>query len=85
MSYTHYLIVNGIEQFRAIYIYDIAFRSDYRFETYNSSGYIYQPATKSLLLKSRHKSDIENIRLIYTTAAQEKAEAPSDEEEGAAE
>ncbi|MEE1211626.1 MAG: hypothetical protein UHO11_03930 [Treponema sp.] len=83
MSYTHYLIVNGIDPFRAIYIYDIAFRSDYRFETYNSSGYIYQPATKSLLLKSRHKADTENIRLIYTVAAQEKAETPEEEEAAA--
>lgn len=80
LSYTHYIIVNGIEPFRSIYIYDIAFRSDYRFETYNSSGYIYQPATKSLLLKSRHKADRENIRLIYTSAAQEKAEVAEEEE-----
>lgn len=69
LSYTHYLIINGIDQFQTIYIYDMAFRTDYRFETYNSSGYVYQADNKSLLLKSRHKSQIETIRLVYPQAA----------------
>ena len=77
---THYLIINGVEQFKSIYIYDLAFRSDYRFETYNSSGYIYQNNSKSLLLKSRHKSNVENVRLVYTVAAQKKAEEITESE-----
>lgn len=72
LSYSHYLILNGIEPFKSIFIYDIPFRSDYRFETYNSSGYVYQPDTKSLLLKSRHKSEVETIRLVSKNAALEK-------------
>lgn len=68
LSYTHYLIINGIDQFQQIYIYDMAFRTDYRFETYNSSGYVYQNDFKSLLLKSRHKSQVEQIRLVYSQA-----------------
>jgi len=68
LSYTHYLIINGIDQFQQIYIYDMAFRTDYRFETYNSSGYVYQNDFKSLLLKSRHKSQVEQIRLVYSRA-----------------
>ncbi len=74
LSYTHYIIVNGIEPFRSIYIYDMAFRTDPRFETYNSSGYVYQKDTGTLLLKSRHKSQLEDIRLIYTQEAQKKTE-----------
>ncbi len=70
LSYTHYVIFNGINKFQSIYIYDMAFRTDYRFETYNSSGYVYQSDTKSLLLKSRHKSQIETIRLVYPQAEQ---------------
>ncbi len=66
LSYTHYIIINGIERFQTIYIYDLAFRTDARFETYNSSGYVYQNDSKSLLLKSRHKSQIEQIRLVYS-------------------
>lgn len=73
-SYTHYLIINGIQEFKTIYIYDMAFRSDYRFETYNSSGYVYQKNTKTLLLKSRHRSEIETIRFIYQEAATENSE-----------
>lgn len=75
LSYTHYLIINGVDLFQQIYIYDMAFRTDYRFETYNSSGYVYQAETKSLLLKSRHKSQVEQIRLVYSQA-QESAPKP---------
>lgn len=69
LSYTHYLIINGVDLFQQIYIYDMAFRTDYRFETYNSSGYVFQNDSKSLLLKSRHKSQVEQIRLVYPQAA----------------
>lgn len=79
-SLTHYLIINGVEPFKSIYIYDLAFRSDYRFETYNSSGYIYQGDSKSLLLKSRHKANVENVRLVYTVAAQKSAEEITESE-----
>lgn len=80
LSYTHYMIVNGIEPFQQIYIYDMAFRTDYRFETYNSSGYVYQNDTKSLLLKSRHKSQVEQIRLVYSQAAAKVNEITETEE-----
>jgi len=73
-SYTHYVIINGIQHFKTIYIYDMAFRTDPRFETYNSSGYVYRADTNTLLLKSRHKSQIETIRFIYSDAAREAAE-----------
>ena len=72
LSYTHYLIVNGIDTFKSIYIYDMAFRTDPRFETYNSSGYVYQKDNYSLLLKSRHRSENEVIRLVYSDAEEEK-------------
>ena len=65
-TYTHYLIIKGIPRFTSIYIYDISFRTDPRFENYNSSGYVYQPESKTLLLKSRHKQATEDIRLDYT-------------------
>ncbi|MBQ5470415.1 MAG: hypothetical protein IIT58_00165 [Treponema sp.] len=70
LSYTHYIIVDGIDQFQTIYIYDIPFRTDYRFETYNSSGYVYQKEKKTLLLKSRHKSQMETIRLVSPSAVE---------------
>ncbi len=85
-SYSHYLIVNGIPQFESIYIYDLKFRTDFRFETYNSSGYIYKKETNTLLLKSRQKSELETIRLDLNeekpiTDENPEAEIPQTEEE----
>lgn len=65
---THYVILKGIPQFNTIYIYDMAFRTDPRFETYNSSGYVYKKSSETLLLKSRHKSQVEKVRLVYHVA-----------------
>ena len=71
-SLTHYVILKGVPRFRTIYIYNMAFRTDPRFETYNSSGYVYKRENQTLLLKSRHKSRLEEIRIdLYD----EKAEA----------
>ena len=58
--------LKGIPAFQQIFIYDMAFRTDPRFETYNSSGYVYKSDSQTLLLKSRHKSENENIRMSYT-------------------
>ena len=66
LEYTHYVILKGIPAFEQIFIYDMAFRTDPRFETYNSSGYVYKSDSQTLLLKSRHKSENENIRMSYT-------------------
>ena len=62
---THYVIIKGVPSFSSIYIYDILFRTDFRFETYNSSGYVYKEPTETLLLKSRHKKETEQIRITY--------------------
>jgi len=62
-GFTHYVIIKGVPHFRAIYIYGMAFRTDPRFETYNSSGYVYKRDTGTLLLKSRHRSQNEIVRL----------------------
>ena len=43
----------------------MAFRTDPRFETYNSSGYVYKPESETLLLKSRHKTQLEEIKMSY--------------------
>ncbi len=77
---THYVILKGIPQFNTIYIYDMAFRTDPRFETYNSSGYVYKKTSETLLLKSRHKTEYEKVRLVYKAAEPEPAPAPKVEE-----
>ena len=62
---THYMILNNIEPFKSIEIYGMKFRTDPRFESYNSSGYVYNARTKTLFLKYRHKAETEIIKLIY--------------------
>lgn len=65
LNYTHHIIFNGIPTFHSqIEIQRQMFRTDPRFETYNSSGYVYQSDAQTLLIKSRHKSQIELIRLF---------------------
>ena len=65
LSKTHYVIFNGVPTFHAnIEIQKQKFRTDPRFETYNSSGYVYRDDLQTLFIKSRHKSQIELIRLF---------------------
>ena len=62
---SHYIIFNGIKSFKDIEIYDLPYHTDPRFETYNSSGFVYDQKTNTLFLKSRHKSASEVIRLKF--------------------
>lgn len=62
---THYMVVRGIKPFYRILIYGIDFRTDARFESYNSSGYVYNEQTETLFLKMRHKAEFEDV-LIYS-------------------
>ena len=57
--------ISGIPSFSEIEIYGLSFHSDPRFESYNSSGFIYKPQSQTLLLKSRHKSENEIVRMFY--------------------
>ena len=68
---SHYLTLHGIRPFYRIEMYGIPFRSDARFEMYNSSGYTYNAGSKTLYLKMRHKSEYETIRLSLGSAPQE--------------
>ena len=64
---SHYVIINGIKPFKSIEIYELFFRTDHRFETYNSSGYVYDSKSNTLFLKYRHKSGTEIVKLYRTT------------------
>ncbi len=69
---THYVILNGIKPFTGIEIYGLSFHTDSRFESYNSSGYVYDEATHTLFLKSRHKVTNEKIKLYFGKSASSK-------------
>lgn len=62
---SHYVIFNQIPKFSEIEIYGLSFHSDARFESYNSSGFIYRENSRTLFLKSRHKSENEVVRLTF--------------------
>ena len=64
-------------------MYGIPFRSDARFEMYNSSGYAYNANSRILYVKMRHRSEYETIRLSLGTAPQASASAQP-EQAGAA-
>ncbi|MCR5763730.1 MAG: OmpA family protein, partial [Treponema sp.] len=67
---SQYIIITGVPTFHSqIEIQKLRFRTDPKFETYNSSGYAYDEAKKTLFLKSRHKSKTELIRLFCDPAS----------------
>jgi len=63
MLESHYSFVVGVKSFKSIEIYGMNYRTDPRFESYNSSGYSYSADTKTLLLKTRHKAAEEFIKV----------------------
>lgn len=60
---THYLVMRGVKPFSRIVIYGMNFRSDPRYESYNSSGYVYNEETETLYLKMKHKAEYEDVIL----------------------
>lgn len=80
LNLTNYILFSGIPDFNGrIEIQSQMFRTDPRFEIYNSSGYVYKSDSRSLLVKSRHKSRHELIRLFYDASLGfESVSKPSD-------
>lgn len=65
MEQSHYLLFTGVPTFHSqIEIQKVMFRTDPRYETYNSSGYSYDADQSALFIKSRHRSETELIRLF---------------------
>jgi hypothetical protein len=62
---THYLILRGLKPFTKIQLYGIDYRTDPQFERYDSSGWAYSSSEQSLLLKIKHREQVEHI-VIYT-------------------
>jgi hypothetical protein len=65
---SHHVIVRGVRPFLRIQIHGVEWRSDPQFENYDSSGWYYYPDNQILVLKLRHRSSVESIRLIYREA-----------------
>jgi len=65
---THYMIIRGIRTFSRIQLYGMDFRTDPQFERYDSSGWSYSAQDQTLSVKMKHRSSVENIRIIYREA-----------------
>ncbi|MDR3343558.1 MAG: hypothetical protein LBT14_12405 [Treponema sp.] len=61
----HYMLIRGIKPFTRIQLYGINYRTDPQFERYDSSGWSYSASEQTLLLKMRHRSPAEHIRIFY--------------------
>jgi len=62
---SHFIILRGIRPFNRIQVHGIEWRNDNQFERYDSSGWFYYPDEQILLMKLRHRLNVENIRIIY--------------------
>jgi hypothetical protein len=63
---THYMMIRGLRPFAVLQLYGIDYPSDPQFERYDSSGWVYSPQEQTLLLKMKHRSSSERIRVLYT-------------------
>lgn len=62
---THYMLIRGISRPSRLQIYDMDYRTDPDFERYNSSGWAYSASEQTLLIKMRHRNQVEHIRIFY--------------------
>jgi len=64
-SSSHYLLISGVRPFIKLRIHDMDWRTDNQFERYDSSGWVYHQQEQILVLKLKHRSTIENVRIVY--------------------
>ncbi len=62
---THYMMIRGLKPFAKIQLYGIDFRTDPRFERYDSSGWAYSASEQTLILKMKHKMPVEQVRIYF--------------------
>jgi len=63
---SHFVIIRGVRPFVKIQIHDMDWRTDGQFERYDSSGWVYYAQEQTLILKMRHRTQTENIRIFYS-------------------
>ena len=62
---TQYLIIRGVRPFLKLQLHDIDFRSASDFERWDSSGWIYYQSDQTLIVKLKHRTNAENIKIYY--------------------
>ena len=78
---THYIMLRGVKPFPLLQIYDSNWRRASDFESYyDSSGWNYFESEQTLVLKIRHRSNTEHIKILYVVPRVEPP-PPSPEEQ----
>jgi hypothetical protein len=72
---THYMILRGVRPFAKIQLYNMDFRTDPQFERYDSSGWSYNAQEQTLVLKMKHRTTVEHVRIIYQAGGEPGANA----------
>jgi hypothetical protein len=62
---THYMMIRGVRPFTKLQIYNIDYPTDPQFERYDSSGWVYSAQDQVLLLKIKHRTTAEHIKIFY--------------------
>jgi hypothetical protein len=62
---THYMIIRGVRPFVKIQLYNMDYRTDPQFERYDSSGWSYNAQEQALILKMKHRTTVEHVRIFY--------------------
>ncbi|MCL1837394.1 MAG: hypothetical protein FWG46_07605 [Treponema sp.] len=83
---THYLMLRNIRPFPILQIYENNWRRASDFESYyDSSGWYYFESEQTLVLKIRHRQNVENIRILYVVPRAEPPPPPPPPEPAAEE
>jgi hypothetical protein len=61
----HYLMIRGVRSFAKIQIYNLDYPTDPQFESYDASGWVYSVQDQILVLKLKHRSAVEHIKIFY--------------------
>jgi hypothetical protein len=62
------MIIRGIRTVSRVQLYGMDYRTDTQFERYDSSGWSYSAQEQSLIVKMKHRSSDEVIRVILREA-----------------
>ncbi|MDR1212405.1 MAG: hypothetical protein LBK40_09270 [Spirochaetaceae bacterium] len=62
---THYMIIRGVRPFIKMQLYNIDYRTDPQFERYDSSGWAYSASEQTLIIKMKHRDQVEYVRIFY--------------------
>ncbi|MDR0290946.1 MAG: hypothetical protein LBI06_08425 [Treponema sp.] len=79
---THYVMLRNVRPFYVLQIYDMNWRSAVDFESYyDSSGWYYFEQERTLVIKIRQRSNVENIRINFTAPRPVQAPEPPQEQQ----